>query len=559
MTGASSLPIIQSVAPAVADLERGRESYAEGAWLDARERLAAADAGVQLNADDLELLARAEYMLGHDDAYVAALERARHAHAGAGAMPQAVRCAFWIGHNMLFRGETVRARGWFARAQRQLERDRRDCVERGWLLIPLWLEQMARGDFEAGYATAVEAAKIGERFGDADLVWLARDEQGRALLGQARAEAALRLVDEALVVTSDGELSPVVTGIVFCNTIAFCRDAFELRHAREWADALTRWCDGQPQMVAHNGLCLVHRAEMLQLQGSWDAALAEARHAAERFTAGVLNQIASGTARYRQGEIHRLRGELDAAETAYREASRCGCEPQPGLALLRLAQGNLEAAAAAIRRAVGETLRPLKRAAVLPAYVEIMLAAGDAETARTAARQLDEIAQGQGSDALTAMAAYARAAVRLAADEASEGLIQARAAARSWLELRAPYEAARSRMLVGLACRALGDEDSATLELEAARALFVELGALPDLDRVDALLPGPPTPAAHGLTARELEVLRLVAAGQTNREIAAALVISERTVARHLQNIFAKLPVSSRTAAGAFAFEHGLV
>ena len=257
MTGAPSLPIIQSVAPAVADLERGRESYAEGAWLDARERLAAAHAEVKLNPDDLELLARAEYMLGHDDAYVAALERAHHAHARAGDMPRAVRCGFWIGHNMMFRGESVRARGWFARAQRELERDGRDCVERGWLLIPRWLEQMAGGDYEAGYATAVEAAEIGERFGDADLVWLARDEQGRALLGQARTDAALRLVDEALVVTSDGELSPVVTGIVFCNTIAFCRDAFELRHAREWADALTRWCDGQPQMVAHNGLCLV--------------------------------------------------------------------------------------------------------------------------------------------------------------------------------------------------------------------------------------------------------------------------------------------------------------
>jgi hypothetical protein len=293
---------------ASAELERGRQAYAREFWRDAFEALSKADQAAPLGAEDLELLARSAYLLGRDDDYVSGLERAHHAYLDAGEAPRAVRCAFWIGHNMLFRGEAARARGWFSRAQRQLDQWERDCVERGYLLTPTWLEQMARGDWEAGRATAAEAAEIGERFGDLDLVWLARDDQGRALLKQGRSDEGLRLVDEALVVAGARELSPIVTGIVYCNTIAFCRDAYELRHAREWTDALTTWCRRQPEMVAHNGLCLVHRAEILQLRGAWGDALVEAQRATERFTSGVLNQLAVGKALYRQGEIYRLRG-----------------------------------------------------------------------------------------------------------------------------------------------------------------------------------------------------------------------------------------------------------
>lgn len=308
---------------ASSELERGRMAYCGRAWSAAFDALSAADeTAAGLTADDLELLARSAYMLGRDDEYVRGLERAHDAHLDEGAIPRAVRCAFWIGHNMLFRGETSRARGWFARGLRRLEDHGQDCVERGWLLIPMWLEQMAGGDWEAGYRTASDAAAIGERFGDADLVWLARDEQGRALVKQGRVHDGLRLVDEVLVVATGGELSPVVTGILYCNMIIFCRDAYELGHAREWTDALTRWGDGQPQMVAHNGLCLVHRAEILQMLGAWTDALEQARVAAERFTQGVLNQLAAGRAFYRQGEIQRLRGELDAADAAFRSGGR---------------------------------------------------------------------------------------------------------------------------------------------------------------------------------------------------------------------------------------------
>jgi DNA-binding CsgD family transcriptional regulator/tetratricopeptide (TPR) repeat protein len=541
---------------AVVMLERGHECFSGGAWADAYELLSGADRVAPLDARDLELLARSAYMLGRDDDYVEGLERAHRAYLESGEVPHAVRCAFWIGHNMLFRGETARATGWFGRAQRLLEREQRDCAERGYLLIPVWLEQMGRGDWEAGYATAVEAAEIGERFGEADLVWLARDEQGRALVKWGRVDEGLRLVNEALVVASAGELSPIVTGIVYCNTIAFCRDVYQLRHAREWTEALTRWCERQPEMVAHMGLCLVHRAEMMQLRGAWPDALDEATRAAQRFTDGMLNRLARGNALYLQGEIHRLRGGLAGAEDAYRHASQYGYEPQPGLALLRLAQGNRTAAAAAIRRAVGETTQPLKRAGLLPAYVEIMLAAGEVERARGASQELADIADGHASEALAAMAAHALGAVNLAEGDAEAALTSLRRAAEVWQDLNAVYEIARVRVLLGLACRALDDEDGATLELEAARNGFALLGAEPDLARVDSLMPSTTASGVHGLTVRESEVLRLVAAGMTNRQVAAELVISEHTVRRHLQNIFAKLGVSSRTAASAFAFEH---
>ncbi len=544
---------------AIAELERGREFYARSEWRKAFESLSGVDRAAALGAEDLELLARAAYMLGRDDDYLSGLERAHQAHVGAAGVARAARCAFWIGHNLLFRGERGRASGWFSRGNRLLEGVDEDCVERGYLLIPVWLEQMGSGDYEAAQATAAEAAEIGERFGDRDLLWLARDDQGCALVRQGRVVDGLRLVDEVLVAATGGELSPIVTGIVYCNTIAFCRDAYELRHAREWTDGLRRWCDAQPEMVAHNGLCLVHRAEIMQVCGAWPDALKEARRAAARFTEGVLNQLACGKAHYREGEIHRLRGEFDDAEDAYREASRWGVEPQPGLALLRLVQGHGDASAAAIRRAVGETAQPLKRAALLPAYIEIMLAVGEHERASAGCRELEELAERQASDALRAMAAHAQGAVALAEGDAGRGLVALRRAFALWHELAAPYEVARVRVLMGSACRALGDEVTATLELEAAREVFAGLGAAPDVSLIDSLGRRPGPADLHGLTAREVEVLRLVAAGKTNREIATKLVISEHTVARHVQNMFAKLSVSSRTAASAFAFEHGLV
>ena len=545
---------------AVPDLERGRQAYENASWLTAYDSFSTADRATSLGADDLELLARSAYMLGRDDDYVNALVRAHQAHLTSGDTPRGVRCAIWIGHSMLFRGQAAHAGGWFARAQRLLKRTKDDCVEHGYMLIPVWLELMGSGAYEAGLAKVIQAEEIGERFGDADLVWLARDEQARALLRLSRVEEGLRLVGETLVATEAGELSPFITGIVYCNTIIFCRDCYELRHAREWTAALTRWCEQQPEMIAHNGLCLVHRAEVTQLMGAWEQALEEARSAAERFTQGVLNQIAIGKAHYRQGEIHRLRGHFPAAEDAYVEASRCGFDPQPGMALLRLAQGKTPVAAAAIRRAVGETTEPFARAELLAAYVEIMLNVGDTEAASTAARELEEIAKHQGNEVLEAMSAQALGALGLTQGDAAGALIVLRRAMSVWQGLSAPYETALARVLVASACRAVGDDDTASRELNAALSVFDDLGAAAYLAGSETARPADAaTGETHGLTERECEVLRLLAAGKSNREIAGELIISEHTVARHIQNIFAKLDVSSRTAASAFAFEHHLL
>ncbi len=544
---------------ATAAVERGRESYARHSWTQAHESLSQADRATPLGADDLELLARSAYMLGLDDAYVAALERAHRSHLDADHALPAARCAFWIGLTLFLRGETAPATGWFARAQRLVDREGSDCAERGYLLTAVCVQQIADRDYEAAYATAGEAAAIGERCGDSDLVAFARMDQGSAMLSLGRTDEGRRLVDETMVSVTAGELSPICAGLVYCNTISVCQDAHELRRAREWTAALTRWCEQQPDMVAHTGICHVHRAELMTLGGAWEEALGELRRLGERPAGGMVNQRAMGQAAYQQGEVLRLRGEFHAAETAYREASRMGREPQPGLALLRLAQDNPAAAVASIRRAAGEATQPLKRAVVLPAYVEIALTAEDVEGARAGWRELEEIAGRHQSDALDAAAAQAEGAVRLAEGDAEAALTATRRAWSLWEELKAPYEAARARVLVGLACRALGDEDTAALELEAARATFDELGAAPDLAALDSLAEPAGTGHTGGLTARELEVLRLVAAGRSNREIAAALTISEHTAARHLQNIFAKLQVSSRTAASAFAFEHHLV
>jgi DNA-binding CsgD family transcriptional regulator len=388
-------------------------------------------------------------------------------------------------------------------------------------------------------------------------VALVVQEQGHSLVRQGRADEGLRLVDESMTGATTGELSPIVTGLVYCNTIAFCQDVFELRRAREWTAALTTWVERQPDMIAHTGRCLVHRAEIMELQGRWQDALVEARRAGERFALGTGGTLAAGHAVYRQGEILRLRGDFAAAEDAYTEASRHGWEPQPGLALLRLAQGSPDAAAAAIGRALDESSERLKRARLLPAYVEIMLANGRTEEAGRAAQELHAIADAQKSQVLQALAARARAEVALLEDDPRAALVGLREAAAGWRELEAPYELARVRVLVGLACRALGDDDTAALELEAARATFEHLGAKPDLARIEAY---DTTPAeTHGLTDRELQVLRLLAAGESNKQIAVELVLSKRTIDRHVSNIFRKLGVSSRAAATAYGYEHDLI
>ncbi|HZO96614.1 MAG TPA: helix-turn-helix transcriptional regulator [Gaiellaceae bacterium] len=542
---------------AVAELERGRDAFAAQAWGRAYASLSAADLAEPLEARDLELLATSAYMLGRESEHRDLLERAHRAHLDRGEPLAAVRCAFWIGVGLASRGEVGRSGGWLARARRMLEEHGDDLVERGYLLLPVVFEREAAGDLEGAAQAAAEAAAVGRRHGDQDLFALAAHEQGHVLIRLGRSGEGLPLLDEAMVAVTAGELSPIVSGIVYCGVILACRDAFEVRRAQEWTEALSGFCERQPDLVAFTGRCLTHRAELMQLRGAWPEALEEARRAERRCAEGE-NPAAAGEACYRQGELHRLRGDAVAAEAAYREAARRGREPQPGLALLRLAQGRRDAAGAAVRRALAEAAEPGLRARLLPAWVEIVLAAGDLGAAREASDELASLARGHEEEALGAAAAQARGAVELAEGDPGAALASLRHAGEVWRRLEAAHEVARVRELVALACRALGDEETAGLELEAARAAYAGLGAGPDLARIGSLGRAAAR-GAHGLTERELQVLLLVAAGRTNRQIAAALVLSERTVDRHVGNIFAKLRVSSRAAATSYAYEHGLL
>jgi ATP/maltotriose-dependent transcriptional regulator MalT len=536
-------------------LERGRRSYASRAWADAHTSLSEADEAAPLGPGDLELLATSAYMLGREDEWLRGLERAHALYMDSGETRRALRCAFWVGTGLALRGEVGGASGWAGRALRLLEQEQGDFVERGYMLFPLVFQYEMAGKLSEASEVLAEAAEVGQRFGDSDLFALAMHLRGQMLIALGRAHEGVEHLDEAMVAVTTGRVSPIPTGLVYCGVIAACQQTYELGRAREWTAALTRWCAEQPDLMSFTGRCRIHRAEILQLDGAWEEALDEARRADGR---PGLTPAGHGEALYRQGEILRLRGELDEAEETYRKAGRLGWEPQPGLALLRLAQGKRDAAAAAIRRVTGEAGEPLKRAGLLPAYVEIMLAVGELGEARKGCRELEELAADQPEGMLGAMCLETRGATALADGDAWAALAAARRACETWQELGAPYEAARARVLIARACRELGDVDAGVMELEAARLVFQELGALPDLTRVEKIAqPRPRAPA--GLTAREVEVLRLVATGRTNRSIADELVISEKTVARHVSNIFTKLRISSRSAATAYAYEHDLV
>ncbi|HEX6680420.1 MAG TPA: hypothetical protein VF063_07220, partial [Gaiellaceae bacterium] len=469
------------------ELDRGRRSYADSAWADARESLSRADEQAPLDAHDLELLATTAYMLGDEKACRRALERAYHGYEEAHAPRPAVRCAFWIGMQLALRGEMGPATGWLGRAQRLLDREDDECVEHGYMLMPVAIQHEAEGDWEGAAETAAAAAEVAGRFGDRDLFGLALLTHGEILLRHGDVRRGLALLDEAMAAVTAGELSPIPTGIVYCGVIVACEDVYELRRAREWTAALARWCERQPDLIAFTGRCHVHRAQLMRLQGRWPDALEELRRAGRPATARS-NQDAAARACYLEGEVHRLRGQYAEAEEAYRRAGALGLEPQPGWALLRLAQGNVGAAAAAIRRVASETSGELPRAGILPAYAEIMIAVGDLNAARAACRELAEISDRCDSDLLRASVADVRGAVALADEDAAGALPILREAFQAWQRLEAPYEAARTRVLVGRTCRALGDEDGFAFELEAAREAFERLGAEPDVAAVDALL-----------------------------------------------------------------------
>jgi DNA-binding NarL/FixJ family response regulator len=539
------------------DLERGREAYARRAWVDALEALSNAERQAPLEDEDLERLAWTSGLAGNTEAYLGALERLHDVRAAAGETSRAARAAFWLGMRLLVLGEMGRATAWLGKAERLVE-DQAECAEHGYLLIPhgfaaLFRKHAPSEACEAGRT----AAEIGDRLDEPDLAAMARMLQGQALAAQGHHEAGLALLDEAMLAATRGRLNPLVTGLVYCGVIGCCQRLYAIDRAREWTAALDAWCRSQPQLGAFAGSCRVHRSEILQLQGDWQQAIDEARRATQP-SPGVTDLDGMASAFYQQGEILRLRGEFGAAEAAYRDASQHGREPQPGLALLRLATGQTVAAAAAIRQVAGSAPDALARVRYLPAAVEILLAANDGAGAEECARDLETIAARARNEILEALAAHARGLVQAAAGDASRALERLRHAFSIWQRVGAPYLGARLRVEIAATLTALGDEEGAQLERDGARVVFTELGAAPDLARLDQAAGASPS-RPFGLTRREQEVLRLLATGRTNRAISEQLFLSEKTIDRHVSNIFTKLDVSSRAAATAFAYEHKLL
>jgi DNA-binding CsgD family transcriptional regulator len=550
------------------EIERARDAYRRRAWAEAHRCFAAIDRRAPLPAADLELHAWSAVLTGHDDQFLRLMARLYQLHLDAGDQVQAARSAFWLGLRLNAMREAGHAGGWFGRAQRLAESS--DCVVRGYLLLPGIYRSLGTGDHQAAHAASAQALAIAERFSDAGLGAFARCLQGCALIRQGNVEAGVALLDEAMLAATTGDLMPLLTGVIYCSAIAGCSQAYVMDRSREWTAALQTWCGAQPDLVPFSGRCLVHRAELMQLRGDWTEAIEVARRAAAR-VARTPDPETAGDSLYQEAEVYRLRGDFLAAERGYRGASELGREAQPGLALLRLAQGRVADALSAIRGTLAATQfrsqDRLQRARFLPAYVEIALGAGDVADARQAAEELERIAADFGTEVLGAMAAHARGAVAIADGRVEASLEPLRRAFRVWHEVGAPYIAARLRVLLARACRALGDHDTAALEIDLARQVFQRLGAAPDLAALHALKGPEAVPATAGnragnragLSPRELQVLRLVAAGKTNRAIARELFLSERTIDRHVSNIFSKADVASRAAATAYAYQNGLV
>ena len=539
----------------VAGVEQARVDFERGRWDTAFDAWSAAELDT-LSVDDLDDLATAAELLGHYDTAVLALQRAFAASETAGDASGSIRSAFRLAMVTASHGEPALSAGWTSRAEGLLDGVDADRVEHGWVAVLRMYRALGAGDFPQAGAFADQAAAAGRRHHDPDLTAFAVCAQGRFALYTGRIAEGRAFLDEAMVRVIAGETSPVIAGHVYCTAIEGCQEISDFGRVAEWTAALERWCTEQPGLLAFTGQCSVHRGQLLRLRGQWPDALEEFELASQRYAA-VRAPDAMGLAAYETGEVLRLRGDLAAADEAYQRAADHGFDPQPGLALLWLANGQTDAALAVVRRLLEAPAGPVQRCRILPSTVDVLIAAGALDQAREVVTELDAVASGFGCDALEAAAAHAAGAVELAAGDAAGALPYLRKAEQLWARVQAPYDRARARTLIGRALATLGDTESSRRDLEAARAIFRQVGARPDADEVSRLLA--PATLPGGLTAREVEVLRLVAAGRSNAQIAAELVLSEKTVARHLSNIFTKIEVGSRTAATAYAFEHGLV
>ena len=561
-------------------LSRARELHLQSRWAEACDEFATADQLEPLAADDLEALAEASQVLGRGEEAIATLRRAFQARMEAGEIDRAVTSAFWRWQALIINGEFARANGWLAQVRSLAQKHRTPEVpagedsgaqpllahpdrslpisDNGWFLVADAYSLIAAADYAAAVQLLQLAAEVGSRLGQIDLVAFATMIRGRALIKSGRLKEGISGLDEAMLLVVDRDTSPRATSMLYCSAIGTCQEAREFARAREWTLALSAWLDSLPQLGgAYFGDCRIYRSSLMRLSGDWREALAEVAMVCDDLTRGFGQRIA-GHAFYELGETHRLLGSPEA-EDAYRRAAECGAAIQPGLAMLRLAQDDVDAAVVGIRRALTETQGKLERLGLLSACVTIMLAAGNVDAARAAVDEMELIAEVYDTPAVQVEVDAAKGAVALDEGDVATALPLLRSAARWWREIEAPYAVATLSVLIALACRAMGDDEAAQLELQSARATFSRLGARPDLHRVETLLNPSQPVSSHGLTARETQVLKLIAAGKTNHAIASELFLSERTVHRHVTNIFDKLGVRSRTAAASYGIQHHIV
>ena len=542
------------MAERIADIDRARDAIGREAWAEAYEAFLPLDQ-LALAPRDLQGLADAAWWGSKIDESIAARQRAYTGYSEAGDDPAAAASALRLCIEHFLRGEPAVGAGWLGRAQRHLD-ERPECVEHAFLAVMQATVARFGGELDAALALAKHGVTIAQRFGDRNFLAMAIHTEGLVHIAAGRVTEGMPLLDEAMTSVVAGELADYFTGAIYCNVIEACLLLADVRRAGEWSEAARAWCETIPPESPFPGICRVNRAEVARLRGDWPEAEAEAARAVDELAR--LGPAAAAPALYELGEIRRRTGDFAGAEEAFTRVHELGSDPQPGLALLRLAQGKVAAARTAFGvSGAGAPSSPPQRARLLAAKVDIALAAADLDEARAARDELESIAREFATPALAAASATADGAVRLAESDLPGAIESLRRARATWQDLKLPYETARIRVLCGLALRAAGHAEESALELRAALAVFERLGAAPDVATTAAMLAGGDQ-LPRGLTPREAEVLRLVAAGKTNRDIAVALVISEHTVARHLQNMFVKLDVSSRSGATAFAFEHDL-
>lgn len=546
------------VADDVDHLARARAFHKASAWRQACDEFRAAGGLRGLDIEDVECFAECAQIAGLRDDAIAALMHSFEARAARGQVRPALASAFWLWEAYNLNGEFAQANGWMARA-RELGPDDAG-KEPGWLLITTAYGRIATGATDEALGLLGRAREGAAEVHDGDQLAFATLLTGRALVRSGRLTEGLDCLDDAMLRVLAGETTPRTTSLLFCAAIGTCQvEARDLSRVREWSAALGSWLDTVPPFGGpFYGNCLTYRAAHLRLAGHWADAITQLEEACRSLAEGAGARLI-GHPRYELGESHRLLGNFAEAEDAYRAAAFAGGPTQPGLALLRLCLGDVPAAAAGIRRALGESVGPSARVELLPAAVTVLLAAGAGEDAAAASAELGSLVDHFNSDSVRAAHARALGEQALANQEWPRALPELRRAAGLWRSLDVPYETARCSVLLAIAYRGVGDDEAADLELESAREVFMRLGARPDQQVVNGMLLRPGIPAQHGLSPREVQVLRLIVQGLTNRAIGAELFLSERTVQRHVSNIFDKLGVTSRTQAATHAIDRGII